>query len=114
MRAFSILAAGAAACAATLSLAGAASAEPSVIIQNAVARVEVIPEARSDVTVEIMGANPKLPLQVSQSGSRTVIDGGLAGGVDGDRIKGCGVDGGKPVIEVRDIGDVAWADLPRV
>ena len=111
MRAFSILAA---AGAATLGLAGAASAEPSVEITNAVARVTVIPEARTDVKVEIQNANPKLPLQVRPSGARIVIDGGLAGGVDGDRIKGCNVEGGKPVVEVRDVGDVAWADMPQV
>jgi hypothetical protein len=110
MRAFSILAAGAV----SLMLADAASAEPSVSIKDAVARVEVVPEARSDVKVEIVAANPKLPLQVSQSGSRIVIDGGLAGGVDGDRIKSCNVEDGKPVVEVSDVGDVPWADLPRV
>jgi hypothetical protein len=111
MRAFSILAVSAAA----LGLAGAASAEPPVNITNAVARVTVIPEARSDVKVEIQNANPKLPLKVSGSGSRIVIDGGLAGvGGEGDRIKGCNVEGGKPVIEVSDLGDVEWADMPQV
>jgi hypothetical protein len=111
MRAFSILAAAGAA----LGLAGAAAAEPAVNITNAVARVTVIPEARNDVKVEIQNSNPKLPLNVSQSGSRIVIDGGLAGvGGEGDRIKGCNVEGGKPVIEVSDVGDVAWADMPVV
>ena len=115
MRAFSILVAGVAAGAVSLGLAGAASAEPSVAVKDAVARVEVIPEARSDVKVEILAANPKLPLKVSQSGSRTVIDGGLAGGgAEGDRIRGCGLVGGKPVVQVRGLGDVAWDDLPRV
>jgi hypothetical protein len=115
MRAFSILAAGVALSAISLGLAGAASAEPSVSIKDAAVRVEVIPEARSDVKVEIQAGNPKLPLQVSQSGSRTVIDGGLAGdGVEGDRIEGCGPVGGEPVVQVRGFGDVAWADLPRV
>ncbi len=110
MRAFSILAASAA----VVGFATAAYAEPSVNITNAVARVRVIPEARSDVKVEIQNANPKLPLQVLQSGSRITIDGGLAGGVDGDRIKGCDVEDGKPVIAVNGLGDVAWADAPQV
>jgi hypothetical protein len=115
MRAFSILAVGLAASAAALGFAEAASAGPSVSITNAVARVTVIPETRSDVKVEIQNANPKLPLQVRPSGSKIVIDGGLAGVAgEGDRIKGCNVEGGKPVIEVSDIGDVAWADMPQV
>jgi len=111
MRVFSILAA---ATAAALGLADAASAASSIDITNAVARVTVIPEARSDVKVDIQNSNPRLPLQVRPSGSRIVIDGGLAGGVDGDRIKGCDVEDGKPVVAVRDIGDVAWADMPQV
>ena len=44
--------------------ASAAAAAPSVQIDNAVVRVTVSPEARSDIRVEVLRANPRLPLRV--------------------------------------------------
>jgi len=71
----------------TLLSAPAAFAQgPGVSIRNAVARVEVIPEARSDVDVVVTPGRKALPtVQVRREGGRVILDGGLA-----NRIKGCG------------------------
>ena len=70
-----------------LAAAPAAFAEDGgVSIRNAVARVEVIPEARSDVKVSVTPGKKSLPtVQVRREGGRVIVDGGLA-----HRIKGCG------------------------
>ena len=57
-----------------------------VSIRHAVARVEVIPEARSDITVNVTPGKKALPtVQVRREGGRVIVDGGLE-----HRIKGCG------------------------
>jgi hypothetical protein len=106
MRALLLLATAAAA----LGFAGAASADPSVKVKDAVARVVVIPEARGDVKVEFLTTNQSLPLQIRQNGSTTVIDGGLRM----NRINGCNTVMGKTVVHVRGVGDVKWEDIPQV
>lgn len=106
MRALLILATAAAA----LGFAGAASADPSVKIKDAVARVVVIPEARSDVKVEFLTTNKSLPLEINQNGSDVVVDGGLRR----NRISGCNTVMGKVVIHVRGVGDVKWDDIPQI
>ena len=106
MRALLLLAAAAAA----LGFAGAASADPSVKIKDAVARVVVIPEARGDVKVEFLTTNKSLPLEIRQNGANTVIDGGLRM----NRINGCNTVMGKRVVHVRGVGDVKWEDIPQV
>ena len=106
MRALLILAAGAAA----LGFAGTAAADPSVKIKDAVARVVVIPEARGDVKVEFLTTNQSLPLKIRQSGSQTVIDGGLRM----NRINGCNSVMGKTTVHVRGVGDVKWEDMPQI
>lgn len=56
-----------------------------VKIENAVARVVVVAEQRSDISVEIDRGTAQLPpLKVQRSGDRVAIDGGLA-----SRIRGC-------------------------
>ncbi len=107
MRALLLLATAAAA----LGFAGAASAAtPSLKIKDAVARVVVIPEARSDVKVEFLTTNQSLPLEIRKDGSTTVVDGGLKL----NRINGCNTVMGKIVVHVRGIGDVKWEDIPQV
>jgi hypothetical protein len=106
MRALLLLATAAAA----LGFAGAAAAAPSVKIKDAVARVEVIPEARGDVKVEFLTTNQSLPLTIRQNGSDVTIDGGLRM----NRINGCNTVMGKTVIHVRGVGDVKWEDIPQV
>jgi hypothetical protein len=96
--------------AAALGFAGAASADPSVKFKDAVARVEVIPEARSDVKVEFLTTNQSLPLQIRQNGKDVIIDGGLKM----NRINGCNTVMGKTVVHVRGVGDVKWEDIPQV
>ena len=69
--------------------AGAAHAQ-SVEIKDAVVRVTVIPEARSDIKVEFLSTHPKLPVQVRQVGDKVVVDGGL-----NRKIRSCEGDGAR-------------------
>jgi hypothetical protein len=99
----------AAAAATYASAAAAQAAVPGVEIKDAAARVIVIPENRADIRVEIVSANPRLPLRI-KPGRRTVVDGGLHFG----RIRGCrGVDGAETV-SIAGLGDVAWRELPQI
>lgn len=89
-------------------IAGAANAA-TVEVKDAVARVVVIPENRQDIKVEFLTTNPRLPLQVRSSGSKTIIDGDL------DRkIKSCHSEGGKARVYVSGVGDIAYADMPQI
>ena len=89
--------------------AGAATAAPQVEIRHAVARVTVIPEARTDIEVTVVKANARLPLKVSRLGNDVFIDGGL-----GMRPRGCHSAFGKPRAMVWGIGDVGYDDMPQV
>ena len=94
--------------AALLAIAGAADAA-SVEVKDAVARVIVIPENRTDVKVEIVAANARLPLHVRSALGRTIVDGRL------DRkLRGCRGAGDNAVVRVRGVGDVRWADMPQL
>ncbi len=106
MRALFILAAGAAA----LGFAGAAAASPSVKIKDAVVRVVVIPEARSDVKVEFITTNKSLPLTVRQNGDETIVDGDLRM----SKIQSCDTHMGKASVKVRGVGAVKWEDIPQI
>lgn len=88
--------------------AGAAQAA-SVEIKDAVARVTVVPEDRSDIRVEVIRANAKLPLQVRTLGDRTIVDGDL------DRkIRNCRGAGERASVEVRGVGSVGYDEIPQV
>src|SRR3954467_10085128 len=91
-------------------LAASAAQAASVEVKDAVARVTVIPEARSDIKVEIVRANPRLPLQVRSFGGKTIVDGNL------DRkIRDCrGGGGDRARVYVRGVGEVSWADMPQI
>ena len=65
-----------AAVAATTFAAGAARAA-TVEIEDAVARVTVVPEDRSDIKIEVVSPNARLPLTVRTVGDRTILDGDL-------------------------------------
>ncbi|ACG77642.1 putative filamentous hemagglutinin/adhesin [Phenylobacterium zucineum HLK1] len=96
------------AAAAALTAGGAAHAA-SVEIKDAVARVTVIPEDRSDVRVEIVAPNARLPLEVRTLGDRTIVDGDL------DRkIRNCRGSGETQSVDVRGVGDIAWREMPQV
>lgn len=88
--------------------AGAAQAA-SVELKDAVARVTVVPGDRKDIKVEIVAPNARLPLTVRTLGGRTIIDGDLD-----RRIRNCRNSGERASVEVRDIGAVPFAEMPRV
>lgn len=92
----------------TTAAAGAANAA-EVEIKDAVARVTVIPENRSDIKVEIISPNARLPLEVRTRGDQTIVDGDL------DRkIRSCRGSGEGRSVEVRGVGDVAWREMPQI
>jgi copper(I)-binding protein len=90
--------------------AGVAQAA-SVEVKDAVARVTVVPEDRTDIKVEIVRANSRLPIQVRTLGDRTIVDGDLD---HGRRIRNCRSSGEKSSVEVREIGHVEWAEFPQI
>ncbi len=93
-----------------LALAGAAMAEPSVDINHAVARVVVSPEPRTDIKVEIVRANPRLPIRVWSFLGRTYVDGGFAG----YRVHGCRGPVAQPSAFVAGIGEVGPDAMPQI
>lgn len=125
MKAFT---AAASAAIALFAFAGAAQAKgPEVEIKDAVARVIVIPEDRTDVAVEVVrGSNAELPpITIERTPSGKVkLNGNLR-----RRIRGCdsrgeaaaAPAGGSPIdslggvtVRVRDIGEVAMSTTPVI
>ncbi len=93
-------------CAAAASLAaGSAAQAASVELRDAAVKVTIIPEARSDVRVEVTRTHAGLPLSVRTEGDRTVIDGGLH-----RQIRNCN-DGH---VRIRGVGRVELRELPEV
>jgi hypothetical protein len=103
-----------------------AKASPEVEIRNAVARVVVIVEDRTDVAVEVTQGNTRLPaLQVRRRGDEIQIDGGLGRRVGmtlvNDAIRSCRsgpADARQPgdgaIVEVRDLGRINVSDAPLI
>jgi len=89
--------------------ASAAASAPGVEFRDAAARVTVIPEARSDVLVEVVRANPRLPLTISHAGDQVSVDGGLR-----MRPQGCHSVLGKPAVFIFGVGDFGVDALPQV
>ena len=104
MRISLLLAASAAA-----ALAACAANAASVEVKDAVARVTVIPETRTDVKIDVIQANSHLPLEVRTFAGRTIVDGRL-----GRRIRGCRGSGENVTVHVRGVGDVPWREMPQV
>jgi hypothetical protein len=94
--------------AAVLAATSAARAA-AVDVRDAVVRVTVVPEDRTDVKVEMLTVNPKLPLEVRTEGGQTVVDGGLR-----HRISGCHTHSDNPSAYVRGVGRVDSAAIPQV
>ncbi|HEV2533453.1 GIN domain-containing protein [Phenylobacterium sp.] len=96
---------------AAVAAAGAAGAAhpPSVELRDAVVRVTVIPEDRSDIKVEMVTTNRNLPLEVRTQGGETIIDGGLA-----HRIRDCHHRSDRPFASVRGVGDVSGDQIPQI
>ena len=112
-----------AASAVVVGFAGAAQAQ-ELEIEHAAARVVVIPEARSDVSVTITPGSPELPqLEVRRRGASVEIDGDLRNRIRECSLSGVGVvrNTGTPLqpdrqlsVEIRGIGRVRAADLPLI
>jgi hypothetical protein len=95
---------------AALALSAGAAQAASVEVKNAVARVTVIPEARGDIKVEFVSANPRLPMEVRTFAGRTIVDGRLGH----NRIRECRGSGENVSVRVRDLGEIGWKDMPQV
>lgn len=95
--------------AAVAAFAGGTAQAASVEVKDAVARVTVIPEDRSDVKVEFVTTHAKLPLKVRVQGDKTIIDGDLHW-----KMRGCRTIGGKVVVTLPGAGDVHWDEMPQV
>ena len=91
-----------------LALAAGAAQAAEVEIKDAVARVTVIPEARSDIKVEFLTTHPELPLEVRSMAGKTIVDGDLR------RIRNCSSDGGRISVTVGGVGRVRYEDMPQV
>jgi hypothetical protein len=97
---------------------------PEVEIDNAVARVAVVVEDRTDIAVEIEQGTAALPaLRVTRTGDDIRIDGGLRRrGMfsGGGSIRNCrpGPESGQPgagaSVEVRNVGRVNLSDAPLI
>ncbi len=92
-----------------LAAAGAARAAPTVEIRHAVARVVIIPGARSQITVAFLKTSKKLPLRVFRAGHRLVIEGNA-----GHHGAVCRTIGGQPEVSLPGRGEIAWRDMPQV
>jgi len=95
--------------AAVAALSAGAAQAASIEVKDAVARVTVVPENRSDIKVEIISPNPRVPLSIRTLGDRTIVDGDL------DRkIRNCRGSGERASVEIRDVGSVSYAEMPQV
>lgn len=88
----------------------AVAAAPRVVIEDAVARVTVIPENRSDIQVEFAHTNAELPMTIERHGDRVVVEGHLGH----NRIRSCLVRNGVTRVDVRGVGPVDLKDMPHV
>jgi hypothetical protein len=86
-----------------------AAATPSVEIRGAAARVEVIPEARGDILVTLVHADPRLPIRIRRLGDRVFVLGDVA-----HRIRGCGGPHGGASVAVAGRGSIAYDQLPHL
>lgn len=93
-----------------VSAAGAAFAAQTVEIKHAVARVIVSPEARSDVQVVVVKANPRLPIRVSRFFGHTTIDGGISD----FRFRSCRGTVEQPSASVAGLGELSADQIPQV
>lgn len=92
-----------------LAMAAGGAHAASVEVKDAVARVVVIPEARSDIKVEFLASNARLPLTVRSLGGRVIVDGDL-----GRRIRSCHSNGNTIRVWVSGVGEVAYEDMPQI
>ena len=96
--------------AATAGTASAKDREPRVVVKNAVARVTVVPQDRTDVQVVVKTHDPRLVLTVEKKGDRTIIDGGLKW----NKIRNCRGTQETASADIRDMGTIQYKDMPEV
>lgn len=101
-----------------MAAAPAFAQEPTLRIENAAARVVVIPEQRSDVIYTVQPGRAGLPaLQTRRDGGAVVLDGGLGGGWGPFGIHvgmNCQGSGDRVRVQIPGHGVVALQDLPVV
>lgn len=86
----------------------------SIEIKDAVARVVIIPEARSDIAVSIVRDDPHHAIRVSTwPDGRTVVDGGLFGGFFGG-ITACNSHGGRPSVRMFGTDTVSYDNMAQI
>ena len=80
-------------------------------IKDAVARVTVVPENRTDVKVEFLTRNASLPFEMRTNGDKLIVDGNLK-----RRIRNCssGHNGGRPHVRIRDVGEISYEKMPQI
>jgi hypothetical protein len=100
---------GALAAAVGMGVAGVAAAGQSVEIDNAALHVVIAPEARSDIHIDIVHANPRMPLRIWSFLGRTYIDGGFD-----HRIQGCGGSATQPTAFIWGLGQVPLGAMPQI
>ena len=105
--------------AAAAMIAASSASAASVEIRDAVVRVTVLPEARNDVSVQIVKTNPKLPLHVTRNDDgRVVVDGasdeGWLGDLFGRRAASCNFRGEHPSVTVWGVGSIDLEDMPQI
>lgn len=104
MRPIIAIAAGAVA----LCAAGSAAAA-TLEIRDAVARVTVVPEDRSDIRVDVVSRNPRLPIEITSRGADVVVDGGLR-----HRIMSCHGARDRARAWVSGVGDIGPEAMPQL
>ena len=118
MRVYLRLALTAAAMIASTSASAASAA--SLEIRDAVLRVTVFPEARSDIAVQVIKTNIKLPLRVSRrDDGRVIVDGspednGWLNGLIGRRAASCNFSAQRPSVTVWGVGAIDVDDMPQI
>ncbi|MDX2234827.1 MAG: DUF2807 domain-containing protein [Hyphomonadaceae bacterium] len=88
----------------------AAYAGRELKVRNAVARLTVIPEDRSDIALEIVNPGTLPTPTVRLEGDEVVVDGGIAN----RRIRNCEGAGDQFTVTVNGVGDVSAAQAPRI
>jgi len=95
------------------------AAAAALMIRNAVVKVTVIPENRTNIDVKIIKTNPKLPLTIQQGlNGDIIVDGsqryGAWGFLLGGRTTNCRRENNEPVVHVWGVGDVRGDDMPEI
>ena len=98
---------------ASLALIGPAAAA-SLEVKHAVANLVVIPEARQNIAIEIVGGDPKLSLKQSGSSDRVVLDGGIRDVQCGSQYKLAINDWNATRLQVVGVGTFNRSALPKI